>query len=431
LAYLSTDATLGAAGNAGQVLKVFYLGPIREQLNTATVLLSKLDREEGTQDVYGKSFTVPLHVGRNNSAGVGVAENGTLPDAGAQGYHTATVPNKYVYGRLQVTGQIIKATKNSAGSFIKAIDSEVKGLTRDMKKAVNRQLHSDGTDALAYYLSGSGGTSGTVDDGTGNPFVHIPAGGIGLDLYDVSSTTSLTVLGTANTTVTLGAKAATNYAITTSANIGAGASTAGVGSAGQDAWVISGTLGKQMMGIAGIIANTNNATPTLGSGGLHGISAATYSWWNAQVFDNSATKRALSLELLQDPLSEIHVQSDYSESDVKFLLSNVWLRDKYVALCQSMRRIVNEMELDGGFSGVEFNGKPWVVDSQCKRNRVYYIVPETMKIFRNADFDWMDMDGAVLSRVANKDAYEAVLYHYGDLACVTRNANGLLADIID
>jgi hypothetical protein len=419
------NLSTSGVGNAGEVLKVFYLGPLREQLNTATVLLSKLDREEGTQDVYGKSFTVPLHVGRNLSAGIGRAEDGTLPTAGAQSYKTAVVPNKYVYGRIQLTGQVIKATKNSAGSFIKAIDSEVKGLTRDMKKAINRQLHSDGTDALGFWTAADN-TSGTnIDDGQGNAFIHVQSGGT-YDLID--ATDNDTTIGD-SIVVTVGAKGSTDYAITWTGTV--------TGSADGDYLVPEDSLGYQMMGIAGIIdGNRASADPVVPAGGgtktgLHGLAYGTYDYWNAQVFHNSGTKRAMSLELLQDPLSEIHVQSDFSESDVKFLLSNVWMRDKYVALCQSMRRIVNEMELDGGFSGVEFNGKPWVIDSQCKRNRVYYIVPETMKIFRNADFDWMDMDGAVLSRVANKDAYEAVLYHYGDLACVTRNANGLLDDIID
>jgi len=39
---------LSAAAN---ILKTLYLGPIREQLNNATVLLSKIDRDETTQDV--------------------------------------------------------------------------------------------------------------------------------------------------------------------------------------------------------------------------------------------------------------------------------------------------------------------------------------------------------------------------------------------
>lgn len=402
--------------NASNVLKVFYLGPIREQLNNATVLLSRIDRDESTQDVSGKNFTVPLHTTRNIAAGVGRADGGTLPTAGQQGYTQAVVPNKYVYGRIKITGPTIAATRNSAGAFIRAVESEVKGCVRDTKRALNRQLHSDGVDALAYW-TGADDTSGTtVDDSRGNAFIHLISGG----LYDLVATSDNATLHGTGITVTVGAKNATTYSITWSGTVS--------GSADNDYLVAQGSLGYQMMGIAGII---NNADPTLLGSGLHGIASSSNAFWNAQVFNNSGTNRSLSLEMMQDPLSEIAVQSDYTDDDVKFLLSNVYARDKYVALLQANKRYVNTLKLDGGFTGVEFNGKPLVVDSQCRRNRIYYIVPESMKIFRSSDFDWMDMDGSVLSRVAGEDAYEAILFHYGDLACMTRNCNGLLDDITD
>lgn len=42
------------AGDA--LLKVRYIGPVREQLNNKTVLADRLDRDETTQLVDGKSF---------------------------------------------------------------------------------------------------------------------------------------------------------------------------------------------------------------------------------------------------------------------------------------------------------------------------------------------------------------------------------------
>jgi len=81
---------------ADKVLKIFYLPPVREMLNSATILLSRLEKDSSTQDVSGKTFTVPLHIGQNEAAGVGRAEGGTLPTAGAQSYGEAKVPNKYL-----------------------------------------------------------------------------------------------------------------------------------------------------------------------------------------------------------------------------------------------------------------------------------------------------------------------------------------------
>jgi hypothetical protein len=405
---------------ASNVLKVFYLGPIREQLNNATILLSRIERDE-TVDASGTSFTVPLHVSRNSAAGVGRAENGTLPTAGNQGYDKAIVPNKYVYGRIQVSGPAIAATKNGAHSFIKAVESEIKGCVRDTKKAVNRQLFGDGRDALAFWTAADDTSGTTIDDGQGNPFIHIQNGGT-YDLIDASD--NETVLSGAGIVVTVGAKSSTGYAVTWTGTVS--------GSADGDYLVESGSLGYQMMGLDGIIDDGN---PALLSGGLHGLdaTAAAKAFWRAQVFEGSTagTAEALTLERMQEPLSAIAVNSDYSDSDVKFMLSNVWVRDKYKSLLYDQKRFVNVMKVDGGFTGVEFNGIPLVVDTQCQRNRIYYVVPETLKIFRTQDFDWMDKDGAVLNRVANRDAYEAVLFHYGDLACVTRNANAVLKDIAE
>lgn len=406
--------------NASNVLKVFYKGPIREQLNNATVLLSEIEREESYQ-VQGKSFTVPLRTGRNLSAGAGRADGGTLPTAGQQAYNVAIVPNKYIYGRIQVTGPAIAATRSDVGAFVRALDSEIKGLVQDMRRTVNRQLHSDGTDALAFWTAADN-TSGTdVDDGQGNAFVHLQSGASTLDLIDATDHT--TKLGD-SIVVTLGAEAATNFAITWTGSVS--------GSADGDYLTMEDTIGNQLMGIRGIISASDppNANGGLASG-LHGLPVASNAWWKAQDYNNSGTNRALSLPLMQKPLSAIAVKSDYDESAVKFLLGNVYIRDEYVKLLQADKRYVNTLELDGGFEGVDFNGKPFVVDPQCRRNVIYYVAPESMKIFRSSDFEWMEKDGSMFSRVANTDAYEATLFHYGDLGCIARNANGILADITE
>ena len=79
-------------------------------------------------------------------------------------YDVAVIPNAYLYGRIKVTGPTIRAARDNAGAFVTAVESEIKGVTRDMKKAINRQLHSDGTDALAFW-TGADDTSGTNEIG--------------------------------------------------------------------------------------------------------------------------------------------------------------------------------------------------------------------------------------------------------------------------
>ena len=408
---------------ADALLKVRYLGPVREQLNNKTILANRLDRDETTQSVDGKSFTIPVHYKRNNQAGSGRADNGTLPTVDAQASTVAVVPNKYLYSTVEVTGPTMAATRSNLGSFVRAVDDEVRGATRDMKKAFNRQLHSDGVDWLGYWTSADDTSGEDVDDGRGNGFIHLGNGATTCDLLNISGGT-VTKVGD-SIVVTLGAEGTNVWAVTWTGTVS--------GSADGDVLVPEDTTGSgasaagySMMGIKGII---DDANPPLLASGLHGLAVASNGWWKAQKFGNSGTNRALTLAMMQQPLSQIAVRSDYDESDVKFLLSNVWIRDKYEQLLIADKRHVNTLELDGGFSGLDYSGKPFVVDTQCRRNVIYYVTPETMRIFRNQDFSWMDMDGKVWHRRENYDSYFATMFHYGDLGCVNRNGNGLLDDL--
>lgn len=404
---------LSAASN---ILKTRYLGPIREQLNNSTILLSRIGREDNAVSVSGKNFTVPLHTQRNTSAGTGLADGGTLPTAGAQGYTTTVIPNIYQYGRIQITGPTIAATRDNAGAFVKAIDAEIQGLVMDFKRGFNRQMHSDGTDALGFWTSANNTSPEVVDDKRGNAFVQLPsAGTLTCDL--VSTADNATLHGTA-IVVTLGAVSTSpvGYSVSWTGTVSS--------SAQFDYLVMSGTLGLQLMGLKGIVATTD---PPLGS--LQSLAVASNAFWKSQVVNNSGTNQALTLENMQKPLDLIATNSDFDESGVKFLLCSYGVRAKYVSLLVADKRYPNTMELDGGFKAVDFNGIPLVPDPQCQKNRIYYLVPDSLKIFRTSDFDWLDKDGAVLSRVQNTDAYEATMFHYGNLGTTARNANGLLDDV--
>jgi len=165
--------------NAANVLKVRYIGTVREQLNNEILLFKQLNKQ--IQMVSGKDFTVPLHTSRNTAAAIGLGDGDDLPVAGQQGYTTTLVPNKYLYSRIMITGPTIAATRDNAGAFVEAIQSEVDGVTRDMKRAINRMLHGDGLDAVAYWNSAVATTPQPIDDGQGNNFVHI----LGVDNLDL------------------------------------------------------------------------------------------------------------------------------------------------------------------------------------------------------------------------------------------------------
>lgn len=412
---------------ATPLMKEVYLPPVQQLLNNATPLLKYIEKE--VQEVpAGGSFIVPLHTGRNDAAGDGRSENGTLATAGNQQFARTTTNPKYLYSRLRVSGPVMAQTKNNKGAFLKALETEMKFLMQDTKRAFNRQLHSDGTDPVAFYVSGSGSTSGTVDDGQGNPFDHLNKTTL-VDLLDASS--SFAVLNS-GLTLTKGAISGSSRAVTASATISASA-------ADGDFYVKSGTFGKQMMGIAGIVSAAD-PNSTIYTTGLQNLAVATEPDWAAQVvyadggsseLTSSTGRVDISFEALQDLLTSISTNSDFDETDVNLFLMSPGMKNQYVRLCRNERVFFNNMKLDGGFSAVSYNGKPMVWDSQCKRNRIYALITETLTLYRLQELDWIDVGGDVLYRISggDVDAVGATLAAYQELAVKVRNANGVILNL--
>lgn len=411
-----------------EALKVFYAPRMNVLINRQSVLWMRLDKNAGTLNADGKSFTLGLHIGRNNQAAVGVSESGTIPDADYQKFNTSIVPLKYVYTPIQLSGPVIKSTKTDAGAFVRAIRSEVQGAVMDTKKSINRQINGDGRDALAFYVSGAGAGTVRVDDGNSNVFTYLPADAINVDLID--ATDHSTVLDS-NVALTLSTEQSDGYDATYGAgtvDAGADAGTAGNRYNTADYYVRTGTLGKQLMGLTGIISNGN---PPLGN--LQGHAVSGKPWWTSQVVGSYSTMQDLRFPLMQRVISKIGMNSAYEEGDVKFIHTSPFGRDKYAEVAAAERRTVNSMKLDGGFSGLSYTGGSGqiaiIADPDAVIGRYNFIIPDALKIVRSMDFEWIDDGSGVLRKVSGKDAFEGVYGAYLNLATVARNGLGALLGI--
>ena len=386
------------------ILKTQYLGPIREQLNSSSVLYSRLEKNEDS--VVGKNFTIPLHYGRNEGVGAR-AEGGTLPAAGSQAYKECIVPMRYQYGRIQITGPTIKAARSNEGAFLRAVDSEMRGLERDMKSSMNRQAFGDGTGLLATVAASGSGTSTVVVDSTAKLRVGMP-----IDI--IVKTTGAATADLASTTVASITDATTFTISGTLA--GSPAGTYGV--------YIAGSRNNEMMGLSGIVS----ATETLQS-----LDVASYPWWKATVLANSGTNRAISDTLLQTAIDTLESNSS---GMCTAMYTSFGVRRAYQALLTATKQLVNTQKLQGGYEAINYLGGshgviPMIADKDAPANKIFIVDEDELAIYRLADFDWMQEDGSVLSRVSGVDAYEAVLYVYQELGTSMRNAHVLLSDITE
>jgi len=453
-----TGSTAAILSNYDEALKTFYLPAIQEQLNQDTILADMIDTNE--EDVSGKEATIECHYGRTKGTGAR-PDGGALPDADYQKFKTAEIPMKYIYGRITVSGPTIAATRDERGSYAKALDTEIAGVVTDLKKEVNRMLWGAGYGVLSRWNTGTvstvtvqkrytGNTAAGGGDGFGSTFGAKYHGEGRTDLVEVivsglsSQATSSFVTDTTDLVVT-GVTEGTNYdtiTITAPGTMVTGSWFVRPGSlAVADA--AAGAHRYEMMGISGIVDDrnldeinvyngTDDSLSTAYVDGLQGLAVGTYTWWKAIVDAHAggrySAQRALTFTLMQKVFDKVEEAAgkDYGPN---LILTTRAIRREYLELCQADRRYVNTMELDGGWTAIDYNGVPFTVDNDAIDGNIFFLTTSDLQIYRMADYDWMQKDGAVLSRITNYDAYEAVLYRYAELGCTRRNAQGLLADL--
>jgi hypothetical protein len=183
--------------------------------------------------------------------------------------------------------------------------------------------------------------------------------------------------------------------------------------------------------MTGIQAVINDADPALLSGGLHGLTVASYPDWKAVVMGSDSSQEDLTFVKIQQLISRIVNESACDESDLKMFHCHPAVRDTYVKLCQDERVFYNVMKLDGGWEAVTYNGKPIVADNQCRRNALFLINPSSLSLMQMAPLDFMDKDGSVFYRMSggDVDAYGATAFVYQELGCKVRNQNGVIKGI--
>lgn len=405
------------------ILKTFYLPPLQRLFNKQTVLWDRVERND-KWNPEGKSFTLALQYGRHPSAGSGRASTGaTLPTAQTNSYDNSVVPSAYVYTRVQFEGPIIEHARSNAGSFVRAVRSEIEGAAEATRKSLNRQANGDGLDALGYIQANANSASQTVVDFFGNHNTYLQPGvSTPVDIYDSTGATQRV----AGVTATAGADGTNGIAVTlgSSQNLTAG-----------DILVLAGTLGFQMQGLRSIISASDPNSHTLDASGLQGLAVGSKPWWISQIvgtqptFGSATGKQDLRFPLLQKVISKVAKNSPNGKDDIKFILASFAGQDAYYELASNERIAVNTMVLDGGYEGVEFSGIPIVADPEHWDGFYDFIVPDAMRICQVKDVDWMDKDGNVLFRVANADAYEATLFAYMNFGTPMRNSLGSLVGI--
>ena len=147
---------------ADNLLKDHYTDGVIELLPAKVRVLRMFEDDTANAAWSGRAVVKSVHVGRNEGSGW-AGENAALPSAGEQQYTTKRIPMRYQYGRIKLTAQVMEQGQGNKAAFIAPLESETKGLIKDMAVERGRAIFGDGRGILALQNGAESGVTLTVD----------------------------------------------------------------------------------------------------------------------------------------------------------------------------------------------------------------------------------------------------------------------------
>jgi hypothetical protein len=451
----ATVGTVASPGTIAQILKDYYIDGIEQQLNNEVMCLEMFEKAKVSWA--GRQAIIPCHVGRNT--GVAFAnESGTLPTAGNQTIVRLSVESKYLYGRFSVTGQAIaSAAQGGTASFINALDLEMDGLKTDIRNRSDESCVSGGS--CVGFIHHNALTTAQDADATGIKFEG-NAAKLATLVASGTLTVNLVCLGNSQLGVAAGAfvgitPAAAFTGTITDLAVSAVDATAGTITLTPTSAAINTTGVPNGVPMA-IVIKTYTASaaplqvydPDKEPTGIFS-NMSTISHWGvlrsgaptadgetelqgvhlAMDTDGGNDRAALSLERMQEVLDAVSVVSG---EDPDVILVNPAMRAKYIALLDGNIQSFGDKATkgDGGFLGLSFANIPIKTGRHIPQGLMIFLKTKSWKLAVLEDGKFADMDGNVLSRVSDRDAWEGFYKWYYDHYCLRPGANAILSGII-
>jgi hypothetical protein len=377
---------------ASEALKINYLPALRYQLNTANPILSVIDRN--SESVVGSEIRMALRYGRQGGVG-NRAEDGTLPIPNSRKTKQAKFETKNLFARIQISDKTMKASRSRDGAFVSLLEAELEDAQNDAKDSMARQVFGDGTGKLATFSAAT--TQNTFTVSNSQYFVE----GMYIDVVNLAGTVTqsqreVTAVDDNTSQITLSGSAFTTLAT--------------------DYAVVFGNLNQELTGFGSVFTTGNT---------IYGINRATDKWFNPTV---KGTVGAISEVGIQKQIDDVDRKAG---GKTNFLLSSYGVRRAYQDLLLATKRTTDVMKLKGGYEALTYNGMPFAVDKYAPNGTLYGLDLSTWSLYHIEDWTWLQEDGAVLHRVADRPVWEASLVRYCDLGCSKPKGNFIMTGITE
>lgn len=374
-----------------QALKDIYLDPITKMINEQSgPVLAAI--EKSSDDIKAGTIKFAAQYGRHGGIGA-ILEDDDLPDASPRKYLQGVTGTKNLVGRINFTEKLMLISKNDKASFVDQVSTQMEDITNDIRDMMRRNMMGTSEGLMAQVKTAvSGAKTITILD-TDN--IKTFYAGQRIDIVTITS-------GAISATKVNGDYIAdvdyVNNQIVLTNNATCAAN---------DYIVLHGNFGKELIGLKEIMTLDNT---------IYGIDRSNNKWFNAQVFDHTSSGSTVAFNslFLQEAIDEI---DDFTGTKPNFICCNAAMQRAYIQEQNTYKRNIEYKEVDGGYKTIAYNDVAISKEKYMKDSDFYIINTNDFTLAQVADWGWLDADGAILSRVPNKAAYEATLTKYCELIC--------------
>jgi hypothetical protein len=376
---------------ADPLMKIHFNPRITKQFGSAAVLYNRYFDGKGVP-ISNRGLEIPVHLGPNSSI-AWYQDGGKLPSGQGQRLTRASVGFKSFALAVLFTGAALDAAGKDAVTYAQALTFNIRNATMDAIKYLNIYSFLAGDGVLAKVganVTLSTTTNTTIDvsgnaDGARYLRVNMP--------LDVQQGNSATARQTNLTVVSIPAgpgRAATSITV--------GPSPAQTQLLADDTIVISGSYGSVITGLQGIVDDGTVLNP------FQSVNRTTYPEYKSNVIALSGNP-ALARDHLRRAIALIQI----ARGEVNLGNLEIWTHPAqlhaYADLGWDIQRFNNGIKkFDAGFTTYEFEGIPWVIDTDAPKDHLFVLNRSSMfkTVARALSFD--DRTGNILRQVPSSTA---------------------------
>ena len=404
--------------NYAAALKEIVLPYIKDNYPKEKILVDKMKRNAGVTRI-NDEFIAPLRTSRHGGvANLADDGNNVISSSGAT-TSRATVSVEILSASFDISRLAIDASKGPQMAVESALTFQAQTLAEDFGRHVNRQMYHDGIGIVSQVRT----TGGSV--GAGTAALELPDAnlddGRSLDWYgtinnDISPLKYITV----DNVLGIGTGAA-DLGTVTSVTGTSVVMTGGPAIVASDSVYLQDGSGEGA-GTSDLLGVRAALSSTTGTSTYAGVARNVTGW--APAFGSAS--EALTLQRMSS--AYLSAREYAMGGDGYVILVNKSLYQKYGEILTAMRRTVNESDLLGGYTGLEFAagaGRVGVfLDYDVPDGEVLILNLDSWTLCQVSDVDWLeDPQGGSLMRLQNTITYQATMVWFANMLCLAPASN--------